>query len=83
MNGTSVFSRGVIWTPNNRALRDRLELLRDGGFNLIRIAGTTMYEDDAFHRLCDELGLLVWQDMMFGNMDYPFADPGFSRFSHY
>lgn len=79
VNRTPVFCRGVVWTPmaDERRLRQRLELLRDGGFNLIRVAGTMVYEDHAFHRLCDELGLLVWQDMMFANMDYPFADPAF------
>ena len=85
VNGTSVFCRGVVWTPPDvvslntspDVLRQRLELLRDGGFNLIRLAGTTIYESEDFHRLCDELGLLVWQDMMFANMDYPFEDPTF------
>lgn len=81
VNSVPVFTRGVIWTPignpTEGALRQRLTLLRDGGFNLIRVAGTTWYEDESFHRLCDELGLLVWQDLMFANMDYPFADPGF------
>lgn len=87
VNGTSVFCRGVIWTPldvvslnaSPDTLRKRLELLRDGGFNLIRLAGTTIYESEDFHRLCDELGLLVWQDMMFANMDYPFEDSTFHR----
>jgi beta-mannosidase len=79
INGVPVFTRGVIWTPPAApsASRERLALLRDGGFNLIRLAGTTYYEEEAFHRRCDELGLLVWQDLMFANMDYPFADPDF------
>ncbi len=81
INGVPVFTRGVIWTPlrdsTEDSLRRRLTLLRDGGFNLIRLAGTGWYEDETFHRLCDELGLLVWQDLMFANMDYPFADPAF------
>ena len=85
VNGAPIFCRGVVWTPPDvvslnaspDVLRHRLELLRDGGFNLIRLAGTTIYESEVFHRLCDELGLLVWQDMMFANMDYPFEDPNF------
>ena len=85
INGTPIFCRGVVWTPldivslaNSPAeLRERLECLRDGGFNLIRVAGTAVYEDETFHRLCDELGLLVWQDMMFANMDYPYEDVAF------
>jgi len=85
INGTSVFCRGIVWTPldvvaltaSSAAIRQRLRLLRDGGFNLIRLAGTTGYECEDFHRHCDELGLLVWQDMMFANMDYPFQDSHF------
>lgn len=85
VNGTRIFGRGVVWTPVDMvslaapeaAVRERLRRLRDGGLNLIRLAGTTVYEDETFHRLCDELGLLVWQDMMFANMDYPYGDAGF------
>jgi len=85
VNGTPIFCRGVVWTPPDpiafaspeHAVRERLQLLRDGGFNLVRLAGTGAYECETFHRLCDELGLLVWQDMMFANMDYPFADVAF------
>lgn len=85
INGKPIFCRGVVWTPpdvvslssESHVIGERLRLLRDAGCNMIRLAGTTVYESETFHRLCDELGLLVWQDMMFANMDYPFKDPAF------
>jgi hypothetical protein len=85
INGASIFCRGVVWTPPDAValaaspavVRERLQLLRDGGFNLIRLAGTTVYECENFHRLCDELGLMVWQDMMFAGLDYPIEDEQF------
>ncbi len=85
INGIPVFCRGVVWTPPDvvtlsaspSVVRRRLNLLRDAGFNLVRVAGSAVYEDETFHSLCNELGLLVWQDMMFANMDYPYEDPDF------
>ncbi len=77
MNGVPVFVRGVVWTPvPDGELRTTLVRLRDAGLNLVRVVGTTVYESSLFHDLCDELGLLVWQDLMFANMDYPFSDAG-------
>ncbi|MGZ6640338.1 MAG: glycosyl hydrolase 2 galactose-binding domain-containing protein [Solirubrobacteraceae bacterium] len=75
VNGVGLFARGAVWTPG--PLRTGLEAARDAGLNLIRLAGTGIYESEAFHDLCDELGLLVWQDFMFANFDYPIADDAF------
>jgi beta-mannosidase len=87
VNGTAVFCRGVCWTPLDLArlsadpvdYRSALERLRDAGMNMIRVGGTMTYETDAFHDLCDELGILLWQDFMFANMDYPCDDDAFAR----
>jgi beta-mannosidase len=78
VNRVPIFCRGVVWFPApDGSEEQRLRLLRDAGFNMVRLAGTGVYESERFHRLCDELGILVWQDLMFANMDYPFADPDF------
>lgn len=78
INGVPVFVRGAVWTPvRDGQVRSTLETARDHGFNAVRIPGTMTYETQEFHDLCDELGILVWQDLMFANFDYPFADPDF------
>ncbi|MGZ4334455.1 MAG: glycosyl hydrolase 2 galactose-binding domain-containing protein [Gaiellaceae bacterium] len=78
VNGVPVFARGAVWVPPPRdEVRATLERARDAGLNLVRVVGTTFYESSDFHDACDELGLLVWQDLMFANMDYPFVDGAF------
>ena len=85
INGVRVFARGAVWTPidpiglapSTNQLRAAIQTVRDAGMNVLRVPGTGAYETDAFHDLCDELGILVWQDLMFANLDYPFADDAF------
>ncbi|HXN36993.1 MAG TPA: hypothetical protein VN892_03060 [Solirubrobacteraceae bacterium] len=85
VNGVRVFARGAVWTPidpvglapSQEELRAELTRVCDAGMNMLRLPGTGAYETRAFHDLCDELGILVWQDFMFANLDYPIADERF------
>ncbi|MEO6714926.1 MAG: hypothetical protein ABIM89_16070, partial [Mycobacteriales bacterium] len=79
VNGVPVFARGAVWSrPGGPAapadLRGLLEVMRCAGMNMVRIPGTAVYETDTLHDLCDELGVLVWQDVMLANFDAPEAD---------
>jgi beta-mannosidase len=83
INGVPVFCRGACWTTDDvlglggRTLDATLDLVRAAGMNMLRVGGTTAYENDAFYDRCDELGVLVFQDFMFANMDYPIGDGAF------
>jgi beta-mannosidase len=86
VNGAPVFCRGACWTTtdiatltgSSAAYDADLSRARDAGMNMLRLSGTMFYEADEFYRRCDELGILIWQDFMFANMDYPIADPTFA-----
>lgn len=82
INGQSIFARGAVWTVNDVISlggdpKNALLLARDAGMNMLRLGGTMIYEQDAFYDLCDELGIMLWQDFMFANMDYPVKDEAF------
>jgi beta-mannosidase len=82
VNGVPVFCRGACWWPpdpvnlaiSDAELRASVELVRDAHMNMVRIPGGTVYEDDRFWDLCDELGVMVWQDCMLGYVDPPTDD---------
>jgi beta-mannosidase len=85
VNGVDVFCRGACWFPPDplrvagdaAAITRALDDAKAGGMNMLRIPGVGTYEDVPFFDACDRLGILVWQDMMFANMEYP-DDPTFA-----
>jgi beta-mannosidase len=80
VNGVPVFARGAVWTPvAEDEVVPTLRALRDAGANLVRIPGIGVPETPEFWDACDALGLMVWQDFPYANLDYPFEDEDFRR----
>jgi beta-mannosidase len=79
VNGRKTFLRGACWTnvdlfPGrlSEARYERLlRMARDANMNALRVHGWHIIETEAFYRRCDELGLLVWQELAFANIVYP------------
>jgi len=79
VNGVPFFAKGGNWIPADsfppRVTRQKYEtLLRDcvaANMNMLRVWGGGIYESPDFYDLCDELGLLVWQDFMFACAMFP------------
>lgn len=85
INGKEIFARGANWVPadsfiNNvseERLYDLLYKAKACNMNMIRVWGGGYYESDRFYEICDELGLLIWQDFNFACQPYPFDDKEF------
>jgi len=85
VNGIPVFAKGANSIPfdmfqprvNKAQLRRVLQSARDANMNFLRSWGGGYYESDDFFDLADELGLLVWQDFMFGGGMPPAYDDAF------
>lgn len=84
LNGEPISARGANWVPVDLAVaepdQDRYRALvtatRDANMNMLRVWGGGIYEHDVFYDLCDELGVLVWQDFMFAcSPHYDDTDP--------
>lgn len=79
INGVDIFCGGSCWIPADSfltnitptRLRSWMELMVPANQKMIRVWGGGIYEEDAFYDACDELGILVWQDFMFGCGNYP------------
>ncbi|GAB2555249.1 glycoside hydrolase family 2 protein [Kribbella endophytica] len=83
VNGKPVFVRGANWIPDDAFVTrlDRSTYERsitdavDADMNLLRVWGGGIYETDDFYDVCDELGILVWQDFLFACAAYSEDEP--------
>ena len=83
VNGRPLFAKGANWIPAHSFVAGltRQDYERDlrsaaqANMNMIRVWGGGIYESEDFFDICDELGLLVWQDFMFACARYPSDQP--------
>ena len=76
------FAMGADYIPEDNILsriteprtRKLLEICRDSNFNALRVWGGGYYPDDYFFEICDELGIVLFFDLMFACSSYPFGD---------
>ncbi len=79
LNGEPVFMKGANYIPQDMFLPNvsdaqyekLLSDVQDANMNMLRVWGGGIYENDIFYDLCDEKGILVWQDFMFAGSMYP------------
>lgn len=84
VNGVDIFAKGANYIPQD-SFQSRVKKPKyhkiikdsaDANFNMLRVWGGGIYEDDLFYDLCDKYGILVWQDFMFACGMFP-ADESF------
>lgn len=79
VNGKAIFAKGANWIPAHSYpssapdsdFHDLLKATVDANMNMLRVWGGGVYESELFYDLCDEMGILVWQDFMFACSTYP------------
>lgn len=79
VNGEPVFMKGANYIPQDvflpRVTDDQYKKLikqvKEASMNILRVWGGGIYEKEIFYELCDQKGILVWQDFMFAGSLYP------------
>jgi len=88
VNGKPIFCKGFNWIPDDCFLdratepgrvRQRIQQAVDAGGNMLRVWGGGIFETDDFYDICDEMGVLVWQDFLFACAMYPEEEPFWSE----
>ncbi|MFD6950914.1 beta-mannosidase [Nocardiopsis sp. TSRI0078] len=88
VNGKPIFVKGANWIPDDhfltRITRERLARRVDQAvgahMNMLRVWGGGIYESEDFYDVCDERGVLVWQDFLLACASYPEEEPLWSEF---
>lgn len=86
VNGRDITMLGANWIPadalpariTTEVVEDLLDSAVAANMNMLRVWGGGQYEPDYFYDMCDEKGLLIWQDFMFACMPYP-SDTAFLK----
>jgi beta-mannosidase len=84
VNGQDTFVKGANWIPDDSfparihktengvdLVEHQIRLAVDAGYNMLRIWGGGLYESERFYELCDQYGLMVWQDFAYACAYYP------------
>src|SRR3989339_180205 len=82
VNHKDIYCKGVNWIPadsflprvTHKKYSELLTYAKSANMNIVRVWGGGVYEADEFYDICDQLGLLVWQDFMFACGSYPEND---------
>lgn len=87
VNGTDIFCKGSNWVPASNmtgTIQDStynhlILSAKEANYNMLRVWGGGLYENEIFYELCDECGIMVWQDFMFACSDLPDDDATFRK----
>jgi beta-mannosidase len=88
LNGVPLFSKGANWIPIDSFIprgekkglyHSNLKNAKEANMNMIRVWGGGIYETNLFYELCDELGLLIWQDFPYACAIYPYHEEFFEN----
>ena len=85
VNGKPIFCKGGNFVPadpiparlDQRRYATLVDRAVEANFNLLRVWGGGLYESEEFYDLCDERGILVWQEFIFACTKYPATDEAF------
>lgn len=87
VNGVPIFSKGANYIPQdsflprvtNERYEEMIKVTKESNMNILRVWGGGIYENKEFYDLCDENGIMVWQDFIFGCSLYPWDKEFFAN----